>query len=104
MIISICASRQGSQRKHERFIVMTNDVKRAYFEAPASRPIFIRIPDEDWAEGDEGKEAKLNLSLYGTRDAALNWTKAYTDFLPKIGFVKGLASRATSSTLGERFP
>ena len=92
MIISICASRQRASDRSKRFVIMTNDVKRAYFEAPASRPIYIRIPDEDWEEGDEGRVAKLNLSLYGTRDAALNWTNAYTTFLQKIGSTKGLAS------------
>ena len=35
---------------------------------------------------------KLNHSLYGTRNAALNWTKEYTRALEEIGFVKGKAS------------
>eukprot|EP00973_Karenia_brevis_P036049 4973185-Karenia_brevis.AAC.1 len=54
---------------------MANDVKRAYFHAPATREIYIEIPEEDWEEGDEARVAKLNLSLYGTRDAAQNWAK-----------------------------
>ena len=92
MIISICASNQSSGSPGSNFIMMSNDVKRAYFEAPASRPIYIKIPAEDWAEGDENNVAQLNLSLYGTRDAAQNWTKAYTEFLESVGFQKGLAS------------
>ena len=36
--------------------------------------------------------AKLHKSLYGMRDAALNWPQAYTDVLVKMGFVKGKAS------------
>ena len=48
MILSVCASNQRHADRAKDFIVMTNDVKRAYFEAPASRPIYIRIPDEDW--------------------------------------------------------
>ena len=59
---------------------MAVDVKRAYFYAPATRDLFIRIPKEDKEEGDEGMVAKLRLSLYGTRDAALNWTNTYTEF------------------------
>ena len=42
--------------------------------------------------GDEGSIAKLLVSLYGTRDAAQNWAKRYTDHLVSIGFVKGKAS------------
>ena len=65
------------------------DVKRAYFYAPATRPLFVHIPKEDREEGDEGMVARLNLSLYGTRDAAMNWTAVYTEFLISIGYAKG---------------
>jgi hypothetical protein len=41
-----CASSPGS-------IIMSIDVKRAYFYAAATRPIFIVIPNEDWQDGDE---------------------------------------------------
>ena len=77
-IISICASHQVGGSPYR---VMAVDVKRAYFYAPATRPIFIHIPAEDREPGDEGKVAQLNLSLYGTRDAAFNWTKTYTKSL-----------------------
>ena len=36
--------------------------------------------------------AQLNLSLYGTRDAAQNWTKEYTRLLQSAGFTAGKAS------------
>ena len=36
--------------------------------------------------------AKLNLSVYGTRDAAKNWAQTYTAFLEQIGFATGLGS------------
>ena len=39
-----------------------------------------------------GKVARLNLSIYGTRDAAQNWAKEYTTFLEECGFKAGLAS------------
>ena len=39
-----------------------------------------------------GKVAQLNLSLYGTRDAAQNWTKEYTHLLQSAGFTVGKAS------------
>ena len=52
----------------------------------------IEIPIEDFEPGDEGKVARLNLSLYGTREAAQNWAKEYTTFLQECGFKTGLAS------------
>ena len=36
--------------------------------------------------------AQLNLSLYGTGDAAQNWTKEYTRTLQAAGFTAGRAS------------
>ena len=77
-ILSKCASHQNSNKAEERYFVMVNDVKRAYFYAPAKRPIFIEIPAEDREEGDGNQVAQLNLSLYGTRDAAQNWADSYT--------------------------
>ena len=35
---------------------------------------------------------RLNLSLYGTRDAAQNWSIEYTRMLEQVGFVAGKAS------------
>ena len=69
-----------------------SDVKRAYFYAKASRPVFIEIPVEDREPGDENKVGKLNLSLYGTRDAAQNLQKEYTGFMQSLGFIVGRAS------------
>ena len=66
---------------------MPIDVKRAYFYAPATRPIFIAIPKEDWEDGDEENVAQLNLSLYGTRDAAMNWAATFTSFMENNRFI-----------------
>ena len=71
---------------------MAIDVRRAYFYAKATRPVYIEIPIEDYEPGDEGRVAKLNLSLYGTRDAAQNWAREYTQHLASAGFVQGRAS------------
>ena len=92
MILSICASNQFNLDENDNFIVMSNDIKRAYFYAPVSRPMHIVIPDEDWEDGDEGYVGQLNLSLYGTRDAAVNWTNTFTKHLIEIGFTVGDAS------------
>ena len=42
-----------------------------------------------WARRPRGwndKVAQLQLSLYGTRDAAQNWAATYARFLKKLGF------------------
>ena len=88
-ILSLCATTQGVKKPHR---VLSVDVKRAYFYAPARRPIFTELLAEDRLPGDEGKVVQLNLSLYGTRDAAQNWTKEYTHLLQSAGFTVGKAS------------
>ena len=66
--------------------VMVNDVRRAYFFAPSSRDIYIELPAEE-REGSRDQLGKLNLSLYGTRDAASNWREHVPRHFEHIGFV-----------------
>ena len=68
---------------------MINDVRRAYFYAPATRDIYIEIPKED---PDAGPQVlgKLRLCLYGTRDAAKGWQEALSSHLEKIGYTRGV--------------
>ena len=89
MICSICAS---NQNRKDPFRMLSIDVKRAYFYAKAKRSVYIEIPIEDWEPGDEGRVGKLELSLYGTRDAAQNWATEYTNTLKQLGFKAGAAS------------
>ena len=91
MICSICASHQ--HRLHGRDSrMMSIDVRRAYFYAKTIRPVYIEIPKEDKEPGDKDRIARLNFSLYGTRDAAQNWTAENTSFLKSIGFATSVAS------------
>ena len=55
--------------------------------------MFIEIPKEDRDSNGKDKDmvGKLNLSLYGTRDAAQNWQKEYTGFMIALGFKVGRA-------------
>ena len=89
MLCSICASSQG---RKDPFRILSIDVRRAYFYAKALRPVYIEIPAEDRGPEDVDLVARLNLSLYGTRDAAQNWAKEYSNFLRTLGFVQGVAS------------
>ena len=68
---------------------MVQDVKKAYFYAPATRDVYVDLPPE---RAEPGMCAKLKKSLYGTRDAALNWSQAYSEVLEGLGFVKGALS------------
>ena len=88
-VVSLCASTQGEARPHR---LLTVDVKRAYFYAPVKRPIYIVLPAEDRLPGDEEMVGRLNLSLYGTRDAAQNWSREYTRTLTSCGFIVGSTS------------
>ena len=58
-------------------MILSVDVKRAYFYAKSTRPVYVEIPIEDYEPGDEHNVGKLNLSRYGTIDAAKNWTTTY---------------------------
>ena len=73
-------------------VVMVNDVSRAFFHAKVKRAVYVELPAEDKGPGDENKCARLNYSMYGTRDAAINWHDEYTQQLISNGFVQGKAS------------
>jgi len=72
----------------ERREVMINDVRRAYFYAKCQRDVYIKLPKED-PEASEGMLGKLNLCLYGTRDAAKSWQDTLSAHLVSNGFVRG---------------
>ena len=69
---------------------MATDVSRAYFYADATRLLNVALPEE----AGEGASmcGRLLKSLYGTHDAATNWSKAYTDVLINIGFEVGVSN------------
>ena len=65
------------------------DVSCAYLHAKAKRDVYIELPDEDKTPGTCGK---LDMSLYGTRDAAQNWEDTYSEIMTDLGFTRGKAS------------
>ena len=58
-------SRIATGNKKRRLLYA--DVSRAYFYAPAVRPVFVELPAEDKSEGDEDMVGELCMSMYGTR-------------------------------------
>jgi hypothetical protein len=77
--------RKGSDKLKLLFV----DVSRAYFYAPSRRPVYVNLPEEDYEPGMCGR---LNVSMYGTQDAAANWENKYSSHLIANGFVRGQAS------------
>eukprot|EP00973_Karenia_brevis_P011081 1499463-Karenia_brevis.AAC.1 len=71
---------------------MVNDVSRAYFYARSEAPTFIKICDEDWEEGDQDKCGELQVSMYGTRQAAQNSQNKVSEVLGKHGFRQAKSS------------
>ena len=78
----------------EEKVIMVNDVRRAFFYAKAMRPAWIELPPEDYREEDKENDhvGLLEMSLYGTRDAAQNWQNTVEVHLKEFGFRQGLAS------------
>ena len=78
--LRLLLSKVASGRKQNIGLVYA-DVSRAYFYAKAVRPVYVKLPDEDLEKGDEHRCGKLLMSMYGTRDAALNWALEYGETL-----------------------
>lgn len=52
----------------------------------------MKLPDEDVEPGDEDNCGRLLMSMYGTRDAAVNWHHEYVSALEGFGMKRGSAS------------
>ena len=57
--------------------VLYADLSRAHFNAAAARPVYVQLPEEDKDPNDIGMCAWLRVSMYGTRDAAMDWATEY---------------------------
>ena len=78
-------------------VIMLNDVARAFFEAPMTRYVCIELPQEDLEPGEsqENLVGLLQMSLYGTRDAAANFQKEVKRFMTNCGFETGVYNPCT---------
>ena len=84
--------RASHQDHKDPWRLMAVDVKRVYFYAAVTMPIFIHILMANPTTEDTGMVAQLNFSLHGTRDAAQNWATTVAKFLNQCGFALGRAS------------
>ena len=73
-LIHEAATIRATDDPHTKVIMITG-VARAFFEAPAVRQVCVELSDEDKSSSDRtmDKVGHLNMSLYGARDAAMNW-------------------------------
>ena len=55
----------------EPVVLMQIDVRRAHFCSPVWRKVFVELPEE--AGTDKSKVGRLLRSMYGCRDAGVNW-------------------------------
>jgi len=77
------------EKDEEEQVMMINDVARAFFEASSTRKVCVELPEES-LEGRGGDNvALINKSLYGTRDAAMNWQEEVATQMKKWGFSRG---------------
>lgn len=70
------------------------DISRAHFMAPASRELYVEIPEEDREEGEGDTVGRLNRSMYGFRDASHNWMEDWQALLKEEGYEIGVANPA----------
>ena len=86
LILSMAASNNKGE------VLMINDVSRAFFHAKATREVYVQLPEEDHKPEGERLCGRLNYSMYGTRDAAMNWQAEYSQRLLDNGFRRGDAT------------
>ena len=87
-LVHEAATVEGEEEEQEK-VIMVNDVARAFFEAKAIRKLCVELPAE-CAEGCGGHNVGLlRQSLYGTRDAAMNWQEEVAREMRGWGFSRG---------------
>ena len=85
-ILSKAATKGDSQ-----CYIMLKDVSRAFFNAKVTREVYVKLPPEDVLPGEENMVGRLNLCLYGTRDAAMQWQECVAENLTSLGFQRSPA-------------
>ena len=73
-----------------------SDVSRAFFEAPARRKIAVLLPAEALGPGEHRDDVVgiLKQSLYGTRDAAVNFQHEVAKLMTSLGYRQSVQSES----------
>ena len=86
-LVHEAATVEGEEEQEK--VIMVNDVTTAFFEAKAIRKLCVELPAE-CAESCGGRNVgMLRQSLYGTRDAAMNWQEEVAREMRGWGFNRG---------------
>ena len=77
----------------DRIQISMIDISRAYFNARVtdSDPVYVQLPPED-PDYNKGMCGRLNVHMYGTRQAADRWHCEYAEALEEMGFQRGTSS------------
>ena len=84
------ARRSGKKKMNDEKVILIADVSRAFFEAPMRRKVAVVLPQEA-LEGEETTAytvGVLEMSLYGTRDAATNFQREVARLMKSLGYLQ----------------
>ena len=87
-LVHEAATVEGKEEEQEKVIIV-NDVARAFFEAKAIRKLCVELPSERPESFGGYNVGLLKQSLYGTRDAAMNWQEEVAKEMKGWGFDRG---------------
>ena len=78
------------QTKDEPWLISFVDVKRAHFCADATRELYVELPPESGHSSEY--VGRLKKSMYGCRDAGMNWELTIAKVMTRLGFIQGKSS------------
>ena len=87
VLFSMAMTQRGGRKESKKLAFF--DVSRAYFYAPATRDVYIKLPEEGREEGMCGK---LKKSMCDARDAAKYWENEHQRTMTDLGFQTGKAT------------
>ena len=87
-LVHEAATVEGEEEEQEKVIIV-NDVARAFFEAKAIRKLCVELPSERAESCGGYNVGLLRQSLYGTRDAAMDWQEEVAREMKNLGFDRG---------------
>jgi hypothetical protein len=81
-----------SQPKEKKHVLRFLDISRAHPHCRIRRLVYIKLPEEDPRSADPMLCGRLNMALYGTRDAGQNFEFEVTEVVTGAGCEQGISS------------
>ena len=85
-MLALMVTKLPEDEPDDDIVLIFMDVSRAHFHSPSRREVYVELCDED---NSPGQCARLEKSMYGTRDAASNWEQFYSNSMKEGGMVAG---------------